>query len=101
MAGQIKVNTDQVAQIAANIENLNKRLSEELQAGKTVIDNLAGSWEGDAAKETISSFDEFASKYFQNFEDIIAQYVKFLRVNVEQAYVETETANISLADVFK
>lgn len=101
MAGQIRVNTDQVAQIATSIENLNKRLSEELNTSKATIDNLAGTWEGEAAQETIASFDEFASKYFQNYEDIITQYVKFLRTNVEQGYFETETANTSLADAFK
>lgn len=101
MAGQIRVNTDQVAQIATNIEGLNRRLTEELTESKTTIDNLASTWEGEAAQETIASFDEFASKYFQNYEDIINQYVKFLRINVEQGYFETETANTSLADAFK
>lgn len=102
MAGNsIRVNTDQVAQIASSLEKLNKQLTEELQSSKTTIDNLANIWEGEAAQETISSFDEFASKYFQNYEDIITQYVQFLRSNVEQGYFETETQNISLADAFK
>lgn len=102
MAGNsIRVNTDQVAQIATNLENLNKRLTEELISSKNTIDSLASIWEGEAAQATISSFDEFANKYFQNYEDIIAQYVSFLRTNVEQGYFETETANIGLADAFK
>lgn len=102
MAGNsIRVNTDQVAQIATNLENLNKRLTEELISSKNTIDSLASIWEGEAAQATISSFDEFANKYFQNYEDIITQYVSFLRTNVEQGYFETETANIGLADAFK
>ena len=102
MAGNsIRVNTDQVAQIATNIENLNKRLTEELNNSKATIDQLANIWEGEAAQATISSFDEFASKYFQNYEDIISQYVTFLRSNVEQGYFETETANVNLSDAFK
>lgn len=102
MAGNFtRINTDQVAQIATNIENLNKRLTEELQNSKTVMDNLANIWTGEAAEATISAFDGFATKYFQNYEDVIAQYVQFLRVNVEQGYTETETQNIGLADVFK
>ena len=76
MAGNsIRVNTDQVAQIASNIEGLNKRLTEELTNSKATIDQLANVWEGEAAQATISSFDEFAAKYFQNYEDIITQYV--------------------------
>ncbi|MEE0863273.1 MAG: WXG100 family type VII secretion target [Lachnospiraceae bacterium] len=102
MAGNsIKVNTDQVAQIATNIEKLNKQLTEELNSSKSTIDQLANIWEGEAAQTTISAFDEFATKYFQNYEDVITQYVQFLRTNVETGYFETETANISLADAFK
>lgn len=101
MAGQIRVNTDQVAQIASNLESLNKRLTEELTNSKATIDGLASTWEGEASQETIKSFDDFAAKYFQNYEDIITQYVKFLRTNVEQGYFETETQNITLADAFK
>lgn len=102
MAGNsIRVNTDQVAQIASNIEGLNKRLTEELANSKATIDQLANVWEGEAAQATISSFDEFAAKYFQNYEDIITQYVQFLRTNIEQGYFDTETQNIGLADAFK
>ena len=102
MAGNsIRVNTDQVAQIATNIENLNKRLTEELTNSKATIDQLSNIWEGEAAQATFSSYNEFAAKYFQNYEDIIAQYVQFLRTNIEQGYFETETQNISLADAFK
>lgn len=102
MAGNsIRVNTDQVGQIAQNIENLNKRLTEELTNSKNTIDQLANIWEGEAAQATISSFDEFAAKYFQNYEDVITQYVQFLRTNIEQGYFDTETQNIGLADAFK
>lgn len=102
MAGNsIRVNTDQVAQIASNLEKLNASLSENLTDSKATIDQLANIWEGEAAQATISSFDEFANKYFQNYADIIQQYVSFLRTNVEQGYFETENANISLADAFK
>lgn len=102
MAGNsVRVNTDQVAQIASNIENLNKRLTEELANSKATIDQLANVWEGEAAQTTISSFDDFAAKYFQNYEDVITQYVQFLRTNIEQGYFDTETQNIGLADAFK
>lgn len=102
MAGNsIRVNTDQVAQIATNLENLNKRLTEELANSKTTISALANIWEGEAAQATISAFDEFAAKYFQNYEDVITQYVQFLRTNIEQGYIDTENQNIGLADAFK
>ena len=101
MAGLIKVNTAQVGEIATTLEGLNTRLSEELKAGQTSIKNLANTWEGEAAQATVASFDEFSAKYFQNYYDIIDSYVKFLRVNVNQGYFETETVNTNLADAFK
>ena len=89
MAGNsIRVNTDQVAQIATNIENLNKRLTEELTNSKAIIDNLSKIFQGEAAEATISNYDEFAAKYFQKYEDVITQYVNFLRVNVESGYFD-------------
>ncbi len=101
MAGQIKVNTDQVGQIATTIEGLNKDLKESLENSKKIVNDLGNTWEGEASQATISSFNEFANKYFQNYYDIIDNYVKFLRTNVDAGYFETETVNTNLSDAFK
>lgn len=101
MAGQIKISTDQVAEIATSIENLNKRLDDTLKSSQTTVKNLNNSWEGEAANATISAFDSFANKYFQNYKDVIDAYVRFLRQNVESGYIETETANTKLAEAFE
>lgn len=101
MAGPIRVNTDQVGQIATNIEKLNKELLQDLQESESVIKDLLSSWEGEAAQETYSSFAKFAQQFFDSYYDTIDQYVKFLRVHVDEGYFETETANITLADAFK
>lgn len=101
MAGQIRVNTDQVAQIASSIEALNKKLDDELKTSQNTIKALSSTWEGEASQATVSAFDSFAAKYFQNYYDIIDSYVKFLRTNVEAGYFDTETSNTTLADAFK
>jgi WXG100 family type VII secretion target len=101
MAGQIRVNTAQVGEIATTIESLNLQLAEELKTSQKTIQNLSNTWDGEAAQATIASFDEFAAKFFQNYQDILDSYVRFLRTNVDQGYFETETANVSLADAFK
>lgn len=101
MAGQIKVNTDQVSAIASSIERLNQQLDEQLRTSQATIKNLSNTWEGEAAASTISSYDEFAAKYFQQYKDILDSYVKFLRNNVDTEYSKTETTNTSLADAFK
>lgn len=102
MAGNsIRISTDQVEGIATELENLNNRLEETLTNSKNTIDNLQNIWTGEAAQETISSFDSFAGKYFQSYKDIIQQYVTFLRQNVAAGYLQTENANINLASAFK
>ncbi len=101
MAGQIKVSTAQVADIAQQIDGLNKKLYDELKRSQETIKNLSNTWDGEAAQATYASYDSFAAKYFQTYHDILDDYVKFLRINVEQNYFETETANINLADAFK
>ncbi len=102
MAGNsIRVNTDQVNQIASSLEALNKRLTEELTSSKATVDGLSNIWQGEAAQATISAFDEFAGKYFQTYEDVITQYVKFLRDNIAAGYFDTEVGNIGLADGLK
>lgn len=101
MAGQIKVNTDQVAQIATTIESLNTKLKEELEATKASINSLSSTWTGEAANATREAYESFASNFFQNYYEVIDQYVKFLRVNVEQGYFETESTNVGLADNFR
>ncbi|MCL2662958.1 MAG: WXG100 family type VII secretion target [Oscillospiraceae bacterium] len=100
MAGQIRVNTSQVAQIATSIENLNKRLDAELKDSQANVKSLSSTWEGEASNATISAFDSFAAKYFQTYYDVIDSYVKFLRRNVDSGYFETETAVTNLSGEF-
>jgi WXG100 family type VII secretion target len=101
MAGSIRVDTAQVSEIANTIERLNQRLSEELRTSEATIKNLANTWEGEAAQATITSYEQFANSYFQQYYDILDNYVKFLRLNVDQGYFETETFNTNLSDAFK
>lgn len=101
MAGNsIRISTDSVNEIAATIERLNNELDQTLAESRHAIDRLNSVWQGEAAEATISSYNNFANNYFQNYKDIITQYVQFLRNNVAQGYVETETVNVNLADSF-
>lgn len=97
---KMRVDTGQVLQIASEIERLNGELSQQLTDSKTAIDNLANIWQGDAATQTVTAFDDFATKYFQSYEDIINQYVTFLKNNVSSGYDTVETSNVNLADSF-
>ena len=98
---QITIDSEQVLSIASSIENDNKQLQELLNDSKTAVDSLSSYWTGKASDETRSSYDSFASKYFQTYHDVLDQYVKFLRTNVAEQYQQTETVNTQLADAFK
>lgn len=98
---RITINTDQVTEIASVIESLNKQLTDELNESRDLFTTLGNSWSGEAYESSKSAYNEFATKYFQTYYDIIDNYVKFLRTNVSQGYFDVETANTSLSDAFK
>lgn len=98
---QIIVDSEQVLSIASQLENDNHELQQLLTDSKAQIDNLANIWTGQASDETRSAYESFAGKFFQQYYDILDQYVKFLRRNVAEQYTETEQVNVKLADAFK
>ena len=98
---QITLDTEQVLSIATQIENDNNQLKELLENTKQTIDSLSATWTGQAADETRASYTEFSNKFFQQYYDVLEQYVKFLRTNVSEQYSQTEQANKTLADAFK
>ena len=101
MATRITLDSEQVLAIATQIENDNIQLQELLNESKAKLDSLASTWTGQAADETRTSYEAFASKYFQTYYDVLDQYVKFLRNNVADQYSQAEQLNIKLADAFK
>ncbi|MBR4626796.1 MAG: WXG100 family type VII secretion target [Ruminococcus sp.] len=98
---RIQINTDQVSEIASAIESLNKKLTDELNTSRDLITSLGNSWSGEAYEATKSAYNEFATKFFQNYYDVIDNYVKFLRNNVSQGYFDVETRNTNLSEAFK
>lgn len=98
---QITLDTEQVLAIASQLEADNNQLKELLTNTKATIDSLASTWTGQAAEETRTSYEGFANKFFQQYYDVIDQYVKFLRSNVSAQYNEVETLNTKLGDAFK
>ena len=97
---QITLDTEQVLSIASQIENDNNQLKELLENTKGTIDSLSSTWTGKASDETRMSYEQFANKFFQQYYDVLDQYVKFLRTNVADQYEKTETVNTQLAVAF-
>ena len=98
---QITVDSEQVLSIASQLENDNRELQRLLTDSKAQIDHLASIWTGQASDETRAAYESFAGKFFQQYYDILDQYVKFLRTNVAEQYTQTEQVNVKLADAFK
>lgn len=98
---QMTLDTEQVRSIAAQIENDNNSLKEKLEQTKSTINALSQTWTGTASEETRSSYEGFANKFFQQYYDVLDQYVKFLRTNVAEQYEQTEQVNTKLSDAFK
>ena len=102
MAGNsIRISTDQVTQIAQTIENLNNKLTDELNNSQNVVQQLSTIWQGEAAQTTIDSYNYFAKKYFQNYADVIKQYVAFLKGEVAPGYSEKEKINTGISETLK
>lgn len=97
----ITINTEEVRSIASQIENDNKNLKDLLDQTKTAIDALSEVWTGPAAEDTRTSYADFSGKFFEEYYNVIDQYVKFLRTKVADDYDNTERNNQSLADAFK
>lgn len=89
---------DSAASKLAELSSSYDTIAKQLMSDATT---MGDAWQGDAAQATMSAYDSFAAKYFQNYHDIIDAYVKFLRQNVAADYVTTETSNTNLAEAFK
>jgi WXG100 family type VII secretion target len=98
---QITLDAEQVRAIATEIDSDNQELRRLLEESKSDLNSLSSYWSGQASEDTIEAYNGFANQYFQKYEDILNQYVKFLRANVAEDYSEAESKNISLADAFK
>lgn len=98
---ELTLNTDQVLQIASEIDSLNKQLTDELEKSKNIINSLSNTYQGEASNAVREAYNSFATKYFQNYQDVINQYVQFLKINVAEGGENVEIQNIKLADQFK
>lgn len=95
------ISPSEVLNIAANLDGLNKQLDETLKQTQARVQSLMNNWTGQAASATSDAYSSFANKYFQNYHDLLDNYVKFLRKNVSEGYEQVETHNAKLSDLLK
>ena len=97
----ITIDANEVLSIATRIDSDNNSLLDLLMNSKAAIDSLSAYWQGRAADETRAAYESFANKFFDQYKEVLDQYVVFLRRNVAEQYTETENVNTQLADAFK
>ena len=100
MSTRTTLDTNEVLSIAGQIESDNKELQRLLTESKTTLDGLSATWTGAAAEQTRAAYGTFAGKFFQEYYEVLDQYVKFLRSNVVDQYSDTENKNVQLSDQF-
>lgn len=99
-ASGIKISTAEVRTTAMAIRNLNESLNNDLLEIQATMTNLKSSWQSDGCDAIQAKFSGVASKYFQNYHDVVDSYARFLEQAVAESYETTETAIESNANAF-
>jgi len=99
MAEGINISLQEVSAISGKIRSLNQDLSAQLGDIKTSMNNLETTWQSEAARTIVANFNALTPK-FENYEQVVEQYSKFLDSTVT-ALSETETAITNNANAFK
>lgn len=97
----LKVNTDAAVAAAEHIKQYNEQMRDHFDTVLRAIQKLDNSWDGAAASAAMSKFNELKSQFPEARYNVLDNYVNFLLQQVGEGYVQTENANISLADQFK
>ena len=99
MAEGINISLAEVTSTATSIRSINLILEDRLNQIKTQMNNLASTWQSDAANTILCIFNSFAP-IFENYKTVVDSYAKFLDATVT-AYDSAETAINSNASAFK
>ena len=86
----LKIDTQTIRSTAGTIAAQNERLFETLTASQSTVQSLSSVWTGAASEATISAYDSFAANYFENYREMLDQYVKFLNNVAGAGYEQTE-----------
>ena len=95
----LKIDTAAIESAAATIQALNESLESTLKESQSNVQSLSGVWSGAAADATISSYNSFASKYFEDYNQLLNDYVVFLRQVAVGNYEQVETQNTSMSEL--
>lgn len=97
----LRINTEAVVSVANNVKLYNTQMKDGASSVESAIKKLDKSWEGVAATEAISKFNEIQSKFSDSRYSVLNNFVNYLMQQIGEGYSQTEDANKSLAAQFK
>ena len=95
------VNTDQIVATATELNTLNTQIKDGFDSVEKAINTLKKTWEGPAANNALTRFKASIPAGLEARYTALNNYSTFLLSSVGEGYVQTETVNTSLADLFK
>ncbi len=90
----MKINTGEIRNAALTIRAQNKELQSALFRSKSAADALSGTWSGAAAETAISAYDQFAAKFFPEYQQMLDDYANFLGNQAGEGYEHVENSVI-------
>ena len=95
------VNTDRIVSTASELSTINAQIRDGFDSVQKAISSLKQTWEGPAASYAINKFQRTIPGGLEARYAVLNDYSTFLLSSVGEGYVQAETVNTSLADLFK
>lgn len=99
----IQVNTNNVRNAVNTLTTLNNGMDKSFNSVTQAMSNLNSSWDGTASSKAMSKFNKMKNDFMGSGgrKAVMHQYIDFLAKVVADDYDTTESANTSLANLFK
>lgn len=98
---ELRVNTQSVLNTANALKTINNQIDSGISSVENEMSKLNMSWDGPAASAAMNKYKELKSQMCKERYNVIDDYMHFLLQLVGEGYEQTETANTSLASMFK
>ena len=90
MGNILNINTSTIQSIASNVADKNADLYAFLERSRASMQSLAGIWTGKAGSAMTGAYSAFASGNFENYHQMLEEYVIFLRDISAPGYEKAE-----------
>lgn len=99
----IRVNTSVVRNTVNTLSKLNNDMDQSFNTVNQAMTKLNNTWDGSAASKAMTKFNRMKGEFMGSGgrKAVMNQYISFLTKAVADDYDVTETANTSLANLFK